>query len=189
MAYAKFRTTGVVLQPVDAATTIQGELFRDENNADVLTDKSTGGSETPIGAASSDAVLNKLKQNTSGAFIAINTPVALTADGGIITADSDEITTQVLVGIALDAISDGEQGRVALIGPNARGVLAGLGFAPGDAIYLNQNGANQGFTNNPADLTGDNDSFIRIGYADCAPGAASATAEDLIMFAEVIARP
>lgn len=187
--YAKLRTEGVVLQPIAAANAVNGELYRDVANADTLTDKSTGGGDTPIGASSSDAIMIKLKQNTSAANIAVNTPVALMPDGGIIKADSDGISAQIIIGVVLDAMLIGEQGRVALIGPNAAGVLTGLGFAPGDAIYLNQDGTNRGFTNNPADLTGANDSLIIIGYADCAAGVASVTANDLIMFAEVIARP
>lgn len=186
--YAKLRTIGVILQPV-ATGTVAGELYRNSANADALTDKSTGGSATQVGAASSDAIMVKTKQNTSGADIAVNTPVGLTGDGGIIKSDSDGLTSQVLIGIALDAIVDGAQGRVALIGPNARNAIQGLGFTPGAPIYLNQDGSNRGFTNNLNDLSGGDDSVIRIGYADCAPGAASGTADDLIMFAEVIARP
>jgi len=189
MVYAKLRTIGVILEPVAPATTVSGEFYRDNANADALTDKSTGGSNTQVGAASSDAIMVKTKQNTSGVNIAVNTPVGLTADGGIIKSDSDGPTSQVLIGITLDAINSGAQGRVALVGPNARNAIQGLGFTPGNSIYLNQDGSNRGFTNNLNDLSGGDDSVIRIGYADCAPGAANATADDLIMFAEVIARP
>lgn len=189
MAYAKLRTEGVILQPIPAGNAVPGELYRDQDNADVLTDQNTGGGDTPVGAASSDSVMTKLKQNKSGVTILAGTPVALLANGGIIKADSDGVTSQVLIAISIDEILNDEEGRVALIGPNIRNAIQGLGFTPGQPVYLNQDGSNRGFTTNLGDLTGNDDSIIKIGYADCAPGAASATADDLIVAHEVIALP
>lgn len=189
MAQAKMRASGVVLTPIDPANALPGEMFRDENNADALTDKDTGGDEVPIGASSSDAVMTKLKQNKSGVTIAINSTVALITGGGIRKADSDAVDGQIIIGIALEEILDDAIGNVALIGPNAKNAVQGLGFSVAAPIYLNEDGSNRGFTDNAGSFTGDNDSIVRIGYADCAAGAASATADDLIMFASVEARP
>jgi hypothetical protein len=45
------------------------------------------------------------------------------------------------------------------------------------------------FINSVGSLTGDDDSIIKVGIADCAAGTASGTATDLIVFPEVILRP
>jgi hypothetical protein len=75
---------------------------------------------------------------------------------------------------------------VQLVGQNVAGALTtSSGFAPGDELYLNEGG---GYTNDPGTFTGENDSIIKIGIADCAEGAASETVTDLILFPQVIAR-
>lgn len=172
--------------PRAAAAVPNGAMFLDSAASNAPTVKGTGGSSTAIGATSSADILVKSMQNKSGVTIAANTMVAKKTDGSIVAADSDGVGTQVVVGIATAAILDNATGNVSLIGPNVVGAIAGLGFAPGDAIYLGETG---GYINDLAQLTGSNDSIIRVGYADCAAGAASATATDLIMFAEVLARP
>ena len=160
-------------------------MYLDSAGGNAATVKGTGGSSTPIGATSSSDLLIKSKQNKSGVTIAANKPVALMPGGGIIAADSDGAGAQVVIGITLAAILDDALGNVSLVGPGVVGCVAGLGFAPGDAVYLSETG---GYTNDLNSLTGGNDSIIRIGYADCAAGAASVTATDLILFSEVLSR-
>lgn len=134
----------------------------------------------------SGATLLKTMQNLSGSTIPAGAPVAKLANGGIIAADSDGATTQNFVGIAVAAIVNNAQGQVAVTGQNIAGAITGLGFAPGQEIYLSQSG---GYTNDIESFTDDDDSIIKIGIADCSAGAASATATDIIMFPEVLIRP
>jgi hypothetical protein len=65
--------------------------------------------------------------------------------------------------------------------------LVGLGFAPGDEIFVGE--TTGGYVNDIAPFTGNNDSIIKIGVADCAAGTASSVATDLILIPHVIARP
>ncbi len=180
------RARFVEMPAIDPDDAPNGSIFNDSTNSNAFANKSTGGDTTPVGEASASNVLLKAMQNLSGVSIAAGKPVAKRANGSIVAADSDDATTQVVIGIAAETIAHNAQGNVALIGPNVVGAITGLGFAPGAAIYLGEAGE---YIDDLADLTGDNDSIIRVGYADCAAGAASATATDLILFAEVIARP
>ena len=119
--------------------------------------------------------------------IGLYKPVAKQANGKINQADSDAVLGQEFVGFAMAVASaDGDLISVLCAGANLAGAVTGLGFAPGDEIFL---GEASGYTNNPSSFTGSDDSIIRVGVADCAAGVASGTAVDLIAFAEVIARP
>lgn len=129
----------------------------------------------------------KPMQNTSVASITALRPVSKAPDGGIIASDSDGATSQIIIGVALENIGVGALGNVMLIGPNVAGAVNGLGFTPGDKVFVSESGG--GYTNDYASFTGGDDTIVRIGYADCAAGAASATATDLIMFSEVVLRP
>lgn len=189
MGYAKIRSEGIILVPQPAANALPGELYRDSANADTLTDQSTGGSDTPIGASSSDSLFTKIKKNTSFSTIPDKGLVALRPDGGIGLADSDGVNSQIVIGIAAGPIAADAFGSVRLFAPNIAGALAGLSFTPGQELYLNQSTANGGYTANPADLTDDNDSIVSVGYADCATGLQDTNAVDLIGFNSVIARP
>lgn len=183
------RSAGIILDPHDSATAEDGELYRDSTNTDALTDKTTGGSDTQIGAASSDALFNKIKKNGSAEILPINTPISLTGNGSIVRADSDAAEGQKAIGVTLEEIAIGAFGKVLLFGANMRGVLAGLIFVPGQPIYLSNTSTNRGFTNTLSGLTPGVDSYIHLGYADCAPGVISTSAEDIIAFGDIIARP
>jgi len=177
----------VMLTPVDPSTIPSGALALDATNGDSFTIKDTGGSISEVTPpAQSDSLFTKVMQNLSGVSLPVNSAVAKKPDGSIIRADSDGVGTKVIIGITLAVISDGDTGPVMLLGPNAVGVISGLGFAPGDAIYVSPS---SGFTNNTADFTLDdditNDAIIRVGYADCPAGNASGAATDLILFAGV----
>lgn len=186
MAVAKMHVDAIVFTPRAGSTAPNASLFMDSEAANALSTKSPGGSLEAIGGGGSENLLLKQMQNLSGVSIPVNTPIAKKPDGSIIAADSDGADTQVIIGVAAAIIADSAMGNVSLIGPNVAGALTGLGFAPGDAIYLGKTG---GYTNDLNTLVVGTDSYIRIGYADCAAGAASNVATDLIMFGEVLARP
>ena len=170
----------LVLEPTDVSTIPNGALAIDSTNSDVLTVKNTGGGEQPIGEVSN--INTKSMQNKSGVTIAIGRPVSKKPDGSIIDGDSDGSGTYTIIGVTLAAIAHLAEGMIQLIGTNVSGAITDLGFTPGQAVFLGENG---GYIVDASLLTGDNDSIIRIGYADCAAGPASAIATDLILFAEV----
>lgn len=128
----------------------------------------------------------KSMRNDSGVTIPANKPVSKKSDGSIIVADSDSPFGQHPIGFTTSAISDGQFGDVFLLGNNISGLMTGLGFAPGDEIYLSENA---GFTNDPNSFTNNDDSLIRLGIADCADGVVSGSATDLITMPNIIYRP
>lgn len=183
MAYARFRTEAVIFEPVIPGTVPNNSIFADSSNLDQFTNKNTIG--TPLPVQDPNVLFRKLMQ--SGGAIPPGKPVSKKPDGKIIVADSDAVAAQQVIGISIDDFpSNNSLGYIHLFAPNVAGVLTSLGFAPGDEIYLSEIG---GYINNAASYTGDNDSIIKIGVADCPAGVASATATDLIIFPSVIARP
>lgn len=183
---AKIKVSALVFDPIPASAAPSNSIYSDSSNANAFTNTSSGGDPVQVGESSSSSTLIKSMQNLSGATIPAGKPVAKKANGSIIAADSDGVATQQFIGIALASIANNATGNVAIVGQNVVGAVSGLGFAPGDDVYLSEAG---GYTNDPNSFTGSNDSIIRVGIADCAAGSASATATDLIMFAEVQARP
>lgn len=127
----------------------------------------------------------KFMQNKTGTAIPGKTPVAKLPDGSIIPSDANGTSNnQAVMAITVNEIAPNAIGMVFLIAPNMAGAIAGLGFTPADKVFLSDVG---GYTNDPGSLTsGGPDSIIRIGYADCASGAASSVATDLILFGEVM---
>lgn len=174
----------VQLSPIAPANVPNGSLFMDSTNADTSTVKETNSAITPIGATGSNIFIKEMQAD--GAIL-LHRPVSKKSNGRIVQADSDGINAQTFVGYALAAATGaGDQISVLCAGANLAGALTGLGFTPGDEIFLSETSS---YTNDPASFTGGNDSIIRVGIADCAGGVASAVATDLIVFAEVIARP
>lgn len=114
-------------------------------------------------------------------------PASKMSNGKATLSDSDGVDDQTFVGIFLTSGADGAAVSVQLVGANIAGALTGLGFTSGSDIYMSETAG--GYTDDISTFTGNNDSILRIGIADCAAGAASAVATDLIMFPEVIARP
>jgi hypothetical protein len=128
----------------------------------------------------------KVMQNGSGSTIAAGVPVSKKSDGTIVPADSDAASGQVFVGITNASIANGATGDVTIIGPNIAGAITSLGFAVGSDVFIGEAG---GFVDDVSGFAGDNDSVIRVGIADCSAGSASATANDIILFTEVMIRP
>lgn len=185
--YAKIRTGVLVLDPQAPDDAPDGSVYLDSENSNALTTKTTSGSHVQVGASSSDDIMIKTMENLSGFDLAKGDPVAKKPDGSIVLADADGLNAQIVVGTCAEAILNGTQGRVALVGPNVANALLGRGFQPGQEAYLTATGT---YTANPGTLDPtDDDSVVRMGVADCPAGAASTPATDLIMFSEVVARP
>jgi len=185
--YAKIKTTHVVLEPTPASAAPYGSLFNDSSNFNTFTNRDTGGVCTAVGATTSVNVMVKSKKNMSGSVIPAYRRVALHSDGTIVLADSDNLTAMKDIGISLDPISHNTFGRIMLNGANAPGVLAGLGFATGDSIYLSKTPGM--LVNTSAGFNAETDTIMRVGTADCADADASAAATDLIMTVEVYSSP
>lgn len=130
------------------------------------------------------ANFEKLMVNNSGSTIVANKPVSITSTGSIVLGDSDVEEASRPIGFMKASTNNAGTGRVILFGRNIPGVLAGLGFAPGDDIFLSETAGVM--TNNPADFTGDDDTIVRLGVAACADGATGALATDLILIREVL---
>jgi hypothetical protein len=187
MAKLKLSTPQVILVPIDPNTEVPGNntLYVD-SNTNKLSNKDSAGATSDIATSISDAA-KKQMQSGQAAAIAAGTPLSKLPDGKIVAGDSDAAGGQAIIGIALGSFSGlNSLAMVHCVGQNVQGILTGLGFVPGEEIYLGETG---GYTNNPGAFTGANDSIIKLGIADCTAGAASGTAVDLIMFPEVVARP
>lgn len=130
----------------------------------------------------------QIKTMLSGhsATILAGTPVAKAADGFLYPAESDVSNGKKYVGITLEAIGVGGSGQVFLCGWNLPGVVTGLGFAPGDDIYVGE--APGTYTNDPSAFTGLDDDIVRIGIADTADNTSGGAATDIIMLSDVAAR-
>ena len=115
-------------------------------------------------------------------------PLAKKSDGKGYKSESDGSGVQNVHAISLQSsIGEGDIIDVALVSYNLVGVLAGLGFAPGDKVFIGETPGS--FVNDISGFSGNNDSILWAGWADCAEGIASAQATDLIYDFEVIGRP
>ena len=123
--------------------------------------------------------------NQSGALIPSGKMVSKKSDGSIVVADSDSLDGQQPIGVTSETIADSSDGLVITFGPNIPGILTGLGFAPGDTIYVSENAS---LTNDGGSFTGDDDSIIKVGIADCAEGVVSGSATDMILWREIVYR-
>lgn len=130
----------------------------------------------------------KIKTMESGhpASMSAGTPIAKSTDGKIYPADSDNSPGKKYIGILLQPLNFGESGRVLCAGENVPGILTGLGFQPGDEIYVGETAGT--YTNDPSTFSGLDDDIIRVGIADCADGVVSNMATDLIMVTDIVAR-
>lgn len=130
--------------------------------------------------------LEKEMENGHGSTISAGTPISKLSNGKIVPADSDAANGQKFCGITKESIPTSGTGLVFLPGPNIVGAVSGLGFAPGDKVYLGEDG---GYVNSVTGFSGDNDSIWKIGMADCAEGSASTQASDLILMTELLITP
>lgn len=134
------------------------------------------------------SVGSNIKVMVAGEAFDVGVPLSKRPDGRVVRADSDGIDRQNFCGTAKDAsLGVDDEVRVTLIGPNVSGALSSYLFVPGEEIYMGENPGS--YVNTAAAFSGENDSIVRLGIADCAEGVASVIATDLILFPEVIARP
>jgi hypothetical protein len=181
--YAKVRTDAVIFNPSAVSEMPNNSLFVDQSTGILKTKSSTGIVTDLTGSANIFA-----KEMQSAAAIRVGKPVSKRSDGRIEEAESDSIHGQMPIGFATVAFSGPNQiGTVFLVGPNLSGLVTGMGFAPGEEIYIGETSG--GLTNSIANFSGNDDSYIRLGIADCTAGIASSTANDLILSMQIIARP
>lgn len=185
--FALIKATAIVLEPVPPASVPVGSIYNDSTNAGTFTNKSVTGDVVPVGASTASSIMVKMKRNITGSTIPAYKRVALLSNGSICLADSDNPSAMTDIGLALDAIADGDYGRVLLNGANADGALTGLGYTTGQTVFLSKTPGV--LTNDANSFDPNTDTIMKVGIADCAGSDASATATDLIMVIEVYSRP
>lgn len=182
MGVAKIRTTAIQFDPVDPSTLPVNSIYVDATNGESFSNKTSSGAEV---TAATDAFA-KMAKNISGVTIPANYPVSRMSDGSIIAADSDSANGQRPIGVTMQAIPNDTFGLIGLVGRNMAGALTSYGFAPGQDIYISQS---EGYTADASTFTGDNDSIILIGIADCADNVMSSQGNDLILLRQILVRP
>lgn len=185
MVAAKFKTTAIVLQPVSPSSVPVGAIFKSDGPvANPIQMATSGGTSTDLVQTSVSFVL---KRKLAALSIPAARPVSLLASGAIVPSDSDDAAARQPIGVALSDIPAGEYGTVILVGPNIPDMLRGMGFKPGDELYVNSEQG--GLTNDPTTLRIGVDQFIKIGIADCPGDNSEPDATDLILLLQVLARP
>jgi hypothetical protein len=162
------------------AKTVLGvpEAFFKNGNGHVI--QLTSGGELIGGAA----FFEKSFVNGAGAPMIVNELISLATDGSIVEADSDSAQGQRPIGFLKAATAFPGNGKVIMFGRNLAGVLAGLGFAPGDDIYMSETAGQ--LTNDPNTFTGGNDTIVRLGIACMAENTTGSLATDLILMREIL---
>lgn len=173
--YAGIRTTFVQLDPTVQETTPTGALFVDSSNSNQFTTKPVDVNAPPATVAT--AVNYFLKGVISGAAYGAQVPLSKLPNGKAVAADADTNASDH-IGYSVDASTGADQAHsVILIGPNLPNALVGMGFTPGDIIYLDKVAGQ--YINDTSGF-GPSDNIVQLGIADCGDGLASATATDLI---------
>lgn len=186
MAIAGIKSQYVLLSPSDPVGMPPNSIYVDNTQGNSMIVKGSSGGTTVISGGESVGYF--VKEMVIGGAVSKHQTVAKRSDGKVVPADADDVTAQAFIGYAQnDGAADGDHINVLLIGPNVEGAVSGLGFAPGDVVYLAQNAG--GYINNVNNLTDNNDILLKVGIADCGPAVASATAVDLISFVEKILDP
>jgi len=184
MSLAGGKLKFIQMEPVNPLEVPNGSLFIDETNLNAITYKNPSGSSSSLTETTAESLL--IKQMQSGAVsIPKNAPLAKLSNGKVVQAQSDG--DQAFIGFSLQSVSGVDQLlNVLLVGANIEGAVSGLGFIPGQDVLLGESGE---YVNSVSGFTGNDDSIIKIGIADCAAGVASPVATDLVVFSDVIARP
>ena len=173
----------VKLIPTAPTDVPSGSYFIDSTNGNAAAIKNVVGVVVTV---ENPAASLTTKQMQASGPIGIKKSVSKRPDGKIHSADTINSPNQNICGVALSAaIADGDLVNVLLVGANLVGALIGLGFTPGQEVYLNSDG---GYTNDPSTVSNP-ELLIKIGVADNPAGPASPTVEDLILFPEVVSSP
>lgn len=161
-------------------------LFVDSTNNNTPTYKNEYGVPGEIGTTQGSSSLFVKTMEAGGLFL-INRPLSKKSDGTVILLDSDDPESNIFCAYSMEAATFiGQQVSVLCIGANVVGAVSGMGFLPGEEIFIGESGE---YVNSVSGFTGANDTIIKVGVADCSAGAASPVATDLIAFASVIAYP
>ena len=181
-----FKSQYLIVGPLPQGDVPNNSLFADSTNLDAFSIRDSSGTVSVLATSSGGNPFIKTMQS-DGVF-SVNMPVVKLPNGRVVLADSNSSTAGSFCGYALVAsTAPGQAITILCCGNNIAGALTDLGFAPGDLIYINENG---GYTNDPSTFTGDNDTIVRVGIADCPGGAVgSPVATDLIAFHEFVASP
>lgn len=175
----------MILEPTTPGLVPNGAVFIDSSNANVASVKNMAGTVDPVGSTSSSNLF--IKQMQASGPIATNAAVSKRADGKIEQSDSDSPQGQHPIGYTMqEALADGDLVNVLTVGANIVNAIAGKGFVPGEDVFISETG---GYTNDPNSFTGNNDSIIKVGIADCLAGVASPIATDLVAITQVLLRP
>lgn len=177
MTTSSIQAKYLVLEPASSSEVPNGCLFLDQGNGNILSQKSATG---VVGVISSSANSNPMiKQMVSGETFPTGKPLAKRPDGKVVLADSDDPTRTTFIGWSMTAsLAMNSVVSVMAIGVNLPGILSGLGFTPGDRVYMGEIPGT--YTNNPDGFTGSNDDVYQLGIADCPSGVAQNAATDLI---------
>ncbi|MGZ3773044.1 MAG: hypothetical protein ACXVCY_04660 [Pseudobdellovibrionaceae bacterium] len=168
----------ILLTPTTEGEVPAGSLFLHQDT-NVMNYKSSVGDVSQVSSSAISMLVKKMQCETA---ITAMRPVSKLANGKITFSDSDNSAN--IVGFALSNGNIGDIIDVLCIGANLIDAIAGLGYAVGDTVYMSEDG--NGYTNNPSSFTGNNDSIVKIGIADCKAGLASTVATDLILFPQII---
>lgn len=174
----------MVLDPVTPSAVPNGSIFLDSTNGNALSQKNAAGTVGVL--ASSASTTNPfIKQMVAGEAFAANKPLAKRADGKVVLADSQDSGRTVLIGYSMGAaLALNSVVNVLCVGSNIAGIISGMGFTPGQIIYVGETPG--GFTNNVASFTGNNDVYMKVGIADSPAGVAQSAATDLIALTEFV---
>jgi hypothetical protein len=184
MGYAIIKTKAVEFEPINPNDARPNSIYVDTLNANTFSNKNDEGTNQTV-AAAPDSFAKQAK-NMTGVTIPAMTPISRAGDGTIVPADSDAAQGQRPIGVTMEAILHNSFGLIGLVGKNITGALTSYSFSPGQDLYVSETG---GYTADGNSFSGDNDSLILIGIADCADGDASASAPDLILLRQILVRP
>lgn len=174
----------IILEPQAPGSVPANALFLDSTNANALSFKSSSSITEPVTSPGASIFI---KQMEAGEAFTVNMPLSKRTDGKVVVGDADGVNGQKIIAYSLEASAgNGSLVNVLCLGANLVNAITGLGFTPGDNVFMGENGE---YINNIVNLTGNNDSIIILGIADCSSGVASATANDLVVFTKVVARP
>lgn len=180
MTVAAIKSGYVLLEPVDPSSVPNNSIYVDSTHGNQMYLKNNSGVSMPVVGGESGYFI---KSMVAGSAITQHQLVAKRSDGYLVPADSDNPVARSFVGYAQGSASGVDDIiNVLLIGPNVAGAVSGLGFTPGDVVWMSQNAG--GYINDIDQLTDDDDIIIKVGIADCIAGVASSTAVDLISFVE-----
>jgi len=169
-----------VLEPSDPASVGNNSLFIDLTNVNKLSYKNDSGIVFPLEAGGGMNIF--VKQMEAMEAMPLYVAVSKRSDGKIWLTDPDDPDRQTLVGYLIQAsAAPGDKVNVLLIGANLPGALTGLGFLPGDEIFVSTSG---GYTKDVSGFT--TGSYIRVGIADCPGGDATPDATDLIVWPSIV---